>query len=130
MKTKKLEVIVNGKTYEVEVREHSKEVVHQKIQESATSKMTKPQKEIVRLSEVGSDVTSEHGFIVESPLPGKVLRVLVGENEAVEPNTVLCIIEAMKMENEILAGRKGLVEKVFVKENNNVIVNEKLFLIK
>ena len=59
-----------------------------------------------------------------------MLRVLVGENEAVEPNTVLCIIEAMKMENEILAGRKGLVEKVFVKENNNVIVNEKLFLIK
>ena len=52
------------------------------------------------------------GEVVASPLPGTVLQVKVSAGEAVKAGQLLLIIEAMKMENEILAPRDGTVAQV------------------
>ncbi|MBM3310158.1 MAG: acetyl-CoA carboxylase biotin carboxyl carrier protein subunit [Candidatus Aminicenantes bacterium] len=54
------------------------------------------------------------GGVVKAPMPGKVIKVLVAEGEAVRKNQTLLIVEAMKMENEIKAGRECSVRKVHV----------------
>jgi biotin carboxyl carrier protein len=54
------------------------------------------------------------GGIVESVMPGIVRALLVAEGDAVEPDTTLLILEAMKMQNEIKAGAGGVVGKVYV----------------
>jgi len=54
------------------------------------------------------------GGLVKAPMPGKVIKVLVAEGEAVRKNQTLLIVEAMKMENEIKAGRECVVRKVHV----------------
>ncbi|MCW2923307.1 MAG: acetyl-CoA carboxylase, biotin carboxylase [Thermoleophilia bacterium] len=51
---------------------------------------------------------------VAAPIPGNVLQVLVTEGQAVEAGQVVCILEAMKMENEIAAPAAGTVESVRV----------------
>ena len=57
-----------------------------------------------------------------SPMPGKVIKVNVKEGDDVKEGDVLCVVEAMKMENNIKAMTSGKVAKVFVGENDKVDV--------
>ena len=58
--------------------------------------------------------------LVESPLQGNMWKVLVEQGQAVEEGQILCIIEAMKMENEITAPKAGVVEELHVKEGEPI----------
>jgi biotin carboxyl carrier protein len=49
-------------------------------------------------------------------MPGKVVRVLVSEGDAVEAGQGLLVVEAMKMQNEIRSPKSGKVEKLLAKE--------------
>ncbi len=55
-----------------------------------------------------------------SAMPGRVVRVLVSEQQAVEPGEGLFVLEAMKMQNEIPAPRAGVVHGLSVKEGDVV----------
>ena len=57
---------------------------------------------------------------VVSPMQGTVLAVEVAEGDDVEPGKVLCIVEAMKMENEITAHRAGRVANLSVEAGQAV----------
>ena len=52
--------------------------------------------------------------IVRSPMPGRVVRVLVKEGDEVEAGAAVAVVEAMKMENELVAERAGTVKRVVV----------------
>ncbi len=51
--------------------------------------------------------------VISSPMPGSILDIKVAQGAAVKRGEVLLILEAMKMENEIVAPREGTVKKVF-----------------
>ncbi|MHB1345838.1 MAG: acyl-CoA carboxylase biotin carboxyl carrier protein subunit, partial [Thermoleophilia bacterium] len=53
-------------------------------------------------------------------MPGRILRVVAAEGDVVERGTVVAILEAMKMENELRATGGGTVLRVAVKEGQNV----------
>lgn len=57
-----------------------------------------------------------------SPMPGKLIKMNVKEGDAVEEGDVLCVVEAMKMENNIKAMTSAKVAKVFVNEGDKVDV--------
>jgi biotin carboxyl carrier protein len=57
---------------------------------------------------------------VTSPMPGRVLKVLVAEGDAAPAGTPLVVVEAMKMENELSAAKSGTVRKVHVTPGQNV----------
>jgi len=52
--------------------------------------------------------------MVTSPMPGRVLKILVAEGEEIHAGRPLVVVEAMKMENELSAARDGRVKKIFV----------------
>ena len=54
------------------------------------------------------------GGVVKALMPGRVVRILVAKGAAVKKGTGLLILEAMKMENEILAPVDGTVDEIFV----------------
>ncbi|WP_205696603.1 acetyl-CoA carboxylase biotin carboxylase subunit [Conexibacter sp. SYSU D00693] len=58
--------------------------------------------------------------LVESPLQGNMWKVLVEQGQSVEEGQLICIIEAMKMENEITAPKAGVVEELHVKEGEPI----------
>ncbi len=66
---------------------------------------------------------------VVSPMQGTVLAVEVEEGESVEPGRVLCVVEAMKMENEITAHRAGLVSELSVAPGQPVKTGEVICLL-
>ena len=55
-----------------------------------------------------------------APMPGKIIKVLVTEGQAVTKGTVLVILEAMKMEHSVAASEDGVVTKIAVSEGEQV----------
>ena len=60
------------------------------------------------------------GARVKPPMPGKIVSVAVNEGDEVQAGQVLLILEAMKMQNEIVSPAAGLVKKVHVRPGQNV----------
>jgi biotin carboxyl carrier protein len=57
---------------------------------------------------------------VSSPMPGLVVKIPVEVGDAVDEGTTLAIIEAMKMQNELRASRKGIVKAIHFREGDQV----------
>ena len=55
-----------------------------------------------------------------SPMPGKVVKIMVKEGDEVKGGTIMMVVEAMKMENNIVAAGKARVKRIFVAENEMV----------
>ena len=66
--------------------------------------------------------TKNNDMTYYSPMPGKVIKVNVKEGDDVKEGDVLCVVEAMKMENNIKAMTSAKVAKVFVAEGDKVDV--------
>ena len=69
------------------------------------------------------------GDVVASPLPGTVLQVKVSAGEAVKAGQLLLIIEAMKMENEVLAPRDGTVAQIVAAKGATVNTGDALVVL-
>ena len=68
--------------------------------------------------------------IIKAPMPGKIIDVLVREGATVLRGEPLVILEAMKMQNEIISPVNGTIEKVTAKPNTNVMKDDLLIEIK
>jgi biotin carboxyl carrier protein len=60
------------------------------------------------------------GIVLKAPMPGKVSAILVAVGDKVEKQTQVLVLEAMKMENSIMAGFVGIVSKVFIQTGMSV----------
>ncbi|MEN2351071.1 acetyl-CoA carboxylase biotin carboxyl carrier protein subunit [Lacticaseibacillus paracasei] len=69
------------------------------------------------------------GEVVTAPMPGTVTKILVKDGDAVTENQPLMILEAMKMENEIVAPKAGIIGQVFATLNQNVNSGDNLISI-
>ncbi|MGD9570356.1 MAG: acetyl-CoA carboxylase biotin carboxylase subunit [Thermoleophilia bacterium] len=66
---------------------------------------------------------------VVTPMQGTILKVLVEVGQAIEPGQVVCIVEAMKMENEVAAHAAGTVKELRVAEGQGVQAGEVLAIV-
>jgi acetyl-CoA carboxylase biotin carboxyl carrier protein len=80
-----------------------------------------------RSAELVSIVSPMVGTFYRAPAPGSEPFVSVGDR--VEIGEVLCVIEAMKLMNEIEADRSGVIKKVLVEDNQPVEFGQPLFLV-
>jgi biotin carboxyl carrier protein len=66
------------------------------------------------------------GFVVKSPLPGNVFKVVVSNGQAVKKGDVLLVLESMKMENNIHADFDGTIKNVLVSEGQSIMQDDAL----
>jgi biotin carboxyl carrier protein len=62
-------------------------------------------------------------------MPGKVVRVVVAEQQAVEAGQSILVVEAMKMQNEIKSPKKGTLKKIVAAEGANVNAGDVLAIV-
>lgn len=113
---KKFIIRVNGKEYKVEV-----EGIEGGVTGREDTKRPNGEEEV---GKEGIEPNKETGKIVFAPMPAKVIRVNCKKGERVRKGDILIILEAMKMENEIISPIDGAIKEVGVKEGVNVSQNE------
>jgi len=64
--------------------------------------------------------------LLQAPMPGKILDLLISENEEVEMGQPLAILEAMKMENELKAPCSGKISEIFISVDESVEKNQSI----
>jgi biotin carboxyl carrier protein len=67
--------------------------------------------------------------IIRSPMPGKVVKILVKVGDEVEEGQTVIIVSAMKMESEFKAGKAGKVIEILVKEGDTIDGNQVMVVI-
>ena len=116
----KYKVTLNGRTYEVEV-EAGKAMLLSEYEAVAPAPVAAaPAAAPVAAAPAAAPVVTGAGEPITAPMPGTILKVNVTAGQAVTTGTVLCVLEAMKMENEILAPKDGTVTQVIVSKGANV----------
>ncbi|WP_421919101.1 biotin/lipoyl-containing protein [Marinifilum sp.] len=61
-----------------------------------------------------------------APMPGKISEILISEGSVVEKGSPLLLLEAMKMQNQVLSAQSGIVKKLLIHEGDNVMANQLL----
>ena len=67
--------------------------------------------------------------VVQAPMPGVILKTYVKKGDSVKRGDPLCVLVAMKMENEIRAVTDGVVKEVFIEDNMKVGLNDRIMVI-
>ena len=104
------EIDVNGSIYQVELAEEVKTTKTPKLVRSKPV----PTKEAKPIPAAGLSK-------VEAPLPGTIFKINIKEGDAVKKGQMLMILEAMKMENNLLAEKEGMINKIHVSEGDSVL---------
>ncbi|MBQ7986430.1 MAG: biotin/lipoyl-binding protein [Clostridia bacterium] len=112
---KKYRVNVNGTNYEIEI---------ELMSETEAKAAPAP------VAQAAAPVASGEGEAVASPMPGTILDIKVNVGDSVKKGQVLMILEAMKMENEIMAGVDGVVTSIGVTKGASVQTGDALCTIK
>ena len=121
---KKYEVEVNGETFIVSLKEISNEEAAQKLAAAPAPAPSAPIEE-----KKAAPAPTGDGEVVPAPMAGIVLSINKNVGDAVKKGDILVILEAMKMENEILAPCDGVVQAIHVSSNESVDSNQPLLTI-
>lgn len=118
----KYKVTLNGKTYEVEV-ERGEAILVDSYEAAAPAAAPVPAP--APAAPVPSPAAAPaaavaSGEAVTAPMPGNILQVKVTQGQSVKKGDILVILEAMKMENEILAPRDATVAQVVAARGTQV----------
>jgi biotin carboxyl carrier protein len=82
-----------------------------------------------RLADSQQQTSAIQEETVRAPIPGSIVRVFVRPGDQVEPDQPLVILEAMKMQNEILSPMQGLVRAVHVEQGQTVLGDEPMVVL-
>lgn len=122
---KRYNITVNGKAYDVVVEEA----------DAASAPVAAPAPQAAPAAAptpapAEAPAPSAEGAIkVESPMPGTIMDVKVAVGDTVKDGQVLVILEAMKMENDIVSPGDGVVASINVKQGDSVSANDLLISI-
>ncbi len=120
---KKYIVKVNGTAYEVEVEE-----LDNSSDAPVPTPSAVPAKPAAETPANKPKPSGKAGAVtVSAPMPGNILKINFQTNQPVKKGDVLCILEAMKMENEIMAPSDGTVASVNVQKGSSVNTGDVLF---
>ena len=115
-----LSCIIDNEVFDVDVEEHPKggdnflirdHVVHMEVLDLRRMRVRQTQ-----VGDAGVDGPAE----ITSPMPGKVVAVMVKNGDKVAEGQGLIVVEAMKMENELKAPKEGEIQRLEIEEGESI----------
>ena len=130
----KYKVTLNNKVYEVEVEQGEAMLVDEyelkapaaPAPAAAVAPVAAP---VAAPAAAPAPAAVAAGELVKSPMPGNILKINVTQGQRVSEGEVLIILEAMKMENEIVAPKAGAVAQILVSKGAVVETDTPLIVI-
>ena len=114
------------KNYEIEI---DGQVYHVKVRELPDDAVMTEQPKADSGRHVADSATQTEGKTMLAPMAGTILRILVKEGQRVKKGENLIVLEAMKMENEIVADEDGVSRSILVKANDSVESDQPLLIL-
>jgi biotin carboxyl carrier protein len=121
-----LSVLIGGKAYEIK-REHTATDMYLWVGSVRHLAELRDPRSLRSRKGAGADEKGPKKLL--APMSGKVVRVLIGEQHAVEAGQSVLVVEAMKMQNEIKSPKKGTVQKIVAAEGANVNAGDVLAIV-
>ncbi len=109
---------VNGTDYEVDV--HIQEKTSKTPQLVRKPVVNKPGEGKIQKKNTGGST------VVKAPLPGSIIKINVAVGDAINPGDTLLVMEAMKMENNVMAEKAGTVKALKVAVGDSVLQDDVL----
>ena len=124
----KLRITIDGKTYEAEVEILEDEESEHPFApyQPAPFTYTPTPVPVAPPPATVVDVTGDGHKVYRSPVTGLVIKVNVEPGQAVQPNDVLVVLEAMKMENQVTAAHAGTIKSINAVPGSSVKVHQVL----
>lgn len=132
---RKFKITINGETYLVEMEELGDQASQTAVSQStgAPTTMATPTAPPAEPAAVAQSAQVPTAAVpataMTAPMPGVIIKLLVTPGETVQENQPLLVLEAMKMENEIVANKAGTVDQLFVSKNDSVNAGDPLIQI-
>ena len=135
---KKFKFTINGNVYEVEINDLEDNIahlevngtayeveIHREIKQTKTPTLVRPEvkgspKPVIERKEAGT--TS----LVNAPLPGNIVDIFVKPGDILSKGQKIMTMESMKMENSVMADKKGVVESILVSPGQSVLQGDPL----
>lgn len=127
----KYKITLGKKTYEVEVEQGEAMCVaeYEAFAPAAPAPVAAPAAAPVAAPAAPAAVNLAAGETVKSPMPGNILKIQVSQGQKVNEGDLLIVLEAMKMENEIVATKAGTVAQIAVTKGQVVETGTPLVVI-
>lgn len=118
-------ITLNDKKYEVDVTETEAQItsvtsVSSVAAEAPTAPVAAAPTPAPALAAAAAPVSTADGTKVKAPMPGTILEVKVNPGQSVKAGDVMFILEAMKMENEVVAPENGTVKQILTGKGSAV----------
>lgn len=126
---KKYNINVNGKMYQVEVEEVGSTAVSNAAPAPQSVPVSAPAAKPAPASAAPAPAPSSSGPVagaMSAPMPGTILDVKVSVGQSVKAGDILLILEAMKMENEIVAPSDGKIIQIHTSKGSAVSTGDAL----
>lgn len=128
---KQYKITVNGKLYDVLVEEvgeilgdvQASKTISTFINTDNANTNNNKEKQISNKSQDSIPI-DENAISIKAPMPGTILSFNVSVGDTVSEGQVLAILEAMKMENELVAPASGKVKSIHVEKGSSVVENQ------
>ena len=119
-------VEVNGTPYEVEIHKEMKQPKTPTLIRKEVKSQKGADSQQSPSGESGGGSSSSGGYQVNAPLPGTILDIHVKPGDQIKKGQNLITMEAMKMENSVLADKDGTVKEIKVSQGDNVLQDDLL----
>lgn len=128
---KQYKITVNGKLYDVSVEEvgeilggvQASKTISTFVNADNTNINNNNEKQISNKSQDSIPI-DENAISIKAPMPGTILSFNVSVGDTVSEGQVLAILEAMKMENELVSPASGKVKSIHVEKGSSVVENQ------
>ena len=126
---RRFQVNVNGTSYDVTVEELGAEDSSSEVKSFAPQVVNNNKTVSSQTKPVEKKQELKKGDTVNAPMPGNIVNVLVSEGQTVKSGQVLVVLEAMKMENEIVSPKDAKVAQVVVSKGASVNTGDVLVVL-